>query len=175
MARTKKLVTNRRPVPQTMEDASAEIYAIGVGQRERARLVTLMNDEIAAIKERYATRVAELDGELRDRTEGVQVFCASRRDSLTNGGRIKTYRFPSGEVAWRLRPPSVSVRGKESIVAACKALGLTRFIRVTEEPNKEAMLAEPEVAAAIDGVSIGSAGEDFIVKPLDTELEEVVR
>lgn len=46
-------------------------------------------------------------------------------------------------------------------------------LRVKEEVNKEAMLAEPDVARTVAGVTVGSAGEDFVIKPFETELEEV--
>jgi phage host-nuclease inhibitor protein Gam len=43
---------------------------------------------------------------------------------------------------------------------------------VKEEVNKEALLAEPEIAGTVAGVSIGSPGEDFIVEPFEAELAQ---
>ena len=34
------------------------------------------------------------------------------------------------------------------------------------------MLAEPDVAASVDGITVGSEGEDFVITP-ETDLEEV--
>lgn len=162
------------PAPQTMTAANECLTRIGALQRERARIVTAMNDEIAGIKERFSTAVTDTDAELRDRIDGLQAFCESRRAELTGEGKVKFHRFPAGEISWRQRPPSVRVRGREMVIAAIKALGLSQFLRVQEEVNREAMLAEPDKAAAIDGVTIGSAGEDFVIRPFETELEEVV-
>lgn len=53
-------------------------------------------------------------------------------------------------------------------------LGLQRFIRTKEEPNKEAMQAEPEVARQVAGISIGSVGEDFVVEPFEAVLADMV-
>jgi len=60
----------------------------------------------------------------------------------------------------------------DNIIEACKKLGLARFLRVKEEINKDAMLAEQDLAQTITGVSI-SQGEDFVIVPFETELEEV--
>jgi phage host-nuclease inhibitor protein Gam len=45
-------------------------------------------------------------------------------------------------------------------------------VRVKEEINKEAILAEPDLAAKIPGISI-TQGEDFVIVPFETELEEI--
>lgn len=49
-------------------------------------------------------------------------------------------------------------------------MGLGRFVRVKNEPNKEAMLNEPE-AARIAGISIVTGVEDFIVTPFEAVAE----
>ena len=49
---------------------------------------------------------------------------------------------------------------------------LNRLIRVKEEVNKDAILAEPETVANIKGISI-TQREEFIVIPFETALESV--
>jgi phage host-nuclease inhibitor protein Gam len=66
----------------------------------------------------------------------------------------------------------VTVRAAGIVIEALKRLGLTRFLRVKEEINKEAILAEPDAVRDVKGISI-SQGEDFVIVPLATELEEV--
>ena len=65
-----------------------------------------------------------------------------------------------------------AIRAVDNVLETLKRLGLSRFIRVKEEPNKEAMLAEPEAVAGLAGVKI-EQGEDFVIVPFETELEEV--
>jgi len=55
----------------------------------------------------------------------------------------------------------------EAIIEGCKVAGLEKFIRVKEEINKDAMLAEPDQAMKVPGVTIKSGGEDFIIEPLE--------
>jgi phage host-nuclease inhibitor protein Gam len=103
------------------------------------------------------------------------MFAEANRDRLTGGGKVKFASFATGKISWRSRPAKVSIRGAEDVMEAIKAMGLAaRFIRVKEEPNKEAMLEDRQTAAMIKGISIGSEGEDFIVEPFETELQEAV-
>lgn len=75
-------------------------------------------------------------------------------------------------MSWRTRPPRVSVRGEDVVMEALKRLGLDRFIRRKEEIDKQAVLADPDAVQDIRGLSI-SQGEDFVIKPFATEIEEV--
>ncbi len=162
----------RYKVPQSHDECVEAIAQIGRLQRERARIEAAMNDDLAAIRQAYEEQAKPLGDEIRQLTDGVQTFCEANRDRLTQGGKVKFARLASGEIKWRMRPPKVSLRGIDNIIEACKRLGLTRFLRVKEEVNKDAMLAEPEVAQGLTGVNI-SQGEDFVVVPFETELEEV--
>lgn len=161
------------PVPQNREETIAAIHKIGVNQRERVRIQAAMADEMAAIKLRYEQEAAPHNSAISALTKGVHLWCATNRTALTDNNKTKTAKLASGEILWRLRPPSVSVRGTESVMVSLKSIGLDRFIRTKEEINKEAILNEPEVAVTIKGISI-SQKEDFIIKPFDTQLEEVV-
>ncbi len=51
-----------------------------------------------------------------------------------------------------------------------RALGLERFIRNKEEPNKEAMLADPKAVSGISGITIITGVEDFTVNPFEQEV-----
>ncbi|MCB1537234.1 MAG: host-nuclease inhibitor Gam family protein, partial [Rhodoblastus sp.] len=78
---------------------------------------------------------------------------------------------------WRHRPPSVRLVGKKVddvidwISDQGQASIFAPFVRVKKELDREAMRAKAEVAAQIPGVIIGSAGEDFIVTPFETQIE----
>lgn len=159
-------------VPQTMNELNDAVAEIGAAQRERTRIETEMNDALAEVRANsellakpYAQRIADL-------SQGVKVYCEAHRDELTKGGRTKTARLATGEISWRMRPPSVVVRGMEAVVDALRRLKQDRFLRVKTELDKDAILAEPEAVAAIKGLSI-SQKEDFVIKPDSTELEEV--
>jgi phage host-nuclease inhibitor protein Gam len=130
-----------------------------------------MNDEIAAIKQRYETAVNPIRDEVTSLTDGIATWASAHRAALTGDGRTKTADLGTGRISWRRRPPRVSIRNVDAVLQKLKSLGLHKFIRTKEEINKEAMQAEPEAARGIVGVTIGSAGEDFIVEPFEADLQ----
>ena len=157
---------------QNLDDAADLIKALGEKRREILRIETEMNDEIAGIKQRYEDQAMPLKSEVAEIIFAVQAWAETHRAELTKDGKIKTVKLATGELNWRIRPPRVSLRGKGKIITALKGLGLTRFIRVSEDIDKEAILKEKEVAAQIQGVTISSAGEDFAISPYELEIED---
>lgn len=158
------------PVPQTKDDAAEAVKQIGVTGRQIARMEADLNDQIADLKKLAEEAAAPLRERKDAMTEGLKLWAEANRERLTDGGRVKFADLGTGKISWRFRPPSVRLTKIEAILDHLKKLGLQRFIRVKEEPNKEAMLAEPEVARTVNGVSIGTEGEDFIVEPFEVEL-----
>lgn len=159
-------------VPQTREDVVKQIARIGDIQGQLVIVKAQHDERIREIGKSFDEIAAPLDEELASLTVGVQTYCEAHRSELTNNGRVKFAAFATGTVSWRTRPPSVSLRKSEAIIEACKANGLEKYIRVREEINKDAMLADAEQAMTIPGVTIKSAGEDFIIEPI--ELHEGV-
>lgn len=173
MSKTRiKQASPNHSVPQSQAEAEEYIAEIGRLQRNRQRLQADMNDQISTIKQQFEEQAQPLGQDIAQLSQGLQVWADANRHKLTGGGKVKFAQLASGKVNWRMRPPKVSLRGKEAILEACKQLGLKRFIRVAEDVNKEAMLAEPDLAATIQGVNI-SQGEDFVITPFETELEEI--
>lgn len=161
------------PVPQTLMTVNLDIARIGRLQRQRQRIAADMNDAVAMLKAQHEAKAAPLKAQIEALAKGVQTFCEAHRGELT-GGRRKFHRFAAGEVQWRMRPPRVTVRNIKLVLGRLKKHGLLRFIRVREEIDKEAMLKESAVAARVQGVKL-EQGEDFVIRPFETELEEVAK
>jgi phage host-nuclease inhibitor protein Gam len=159
------------PVPQSREEAAKSLARLGVLSRECARLEADMNDTIAKAKESAESSAAPKRQESNALLRGLQTWCDAHRNELTGEGKTKTADLGTGTVSWRHRPPKVSLRDVEAIIDRIKQLGLTKFLRESVEPDKEAMLKEPALARTIAGVTIASAGEDFIAEPFEAELE----
>lgn len=154
---------------QGRDEVESAIKEIGDLNREIERLAIEQNDKLAAITEEYAPLINAVKETLKPKQEAVQAWCESHRDELTKDGKTKTGQFNTGEVQWRQRPPSVGIRGTESVLESLRTLGLDRFIRTKEEVNKEAMLNEPELAATVAGVTIKTGIEDFVITPFEQE------
>lgn len=169
MATKIKQAASSVAVPQNREEASAAIAKIGVAQRELKRIEADMNDEIATIRARYESDAEPHRDIIDANTKGVSTWCEANRKSLTQDDKVKTYAFSTGEVSWRIRPPSVAIKGVEAVIDALRRGGLGRFIRTKEEINKEAILADNAAVAKIKGITINQ-GEDFAIVPFDVEL-----
>ena len=161
-------------VPQNQEEAEEWIMQIGVHRREVVRIEAAMNDELSVVKATYEDQARPYRDDIGALVEGVQAWAVANRDRLTQNGKRQSAELATGNIAWRQLPPKVTLRKIDHVIDSLKKLGLTRFLRTKEEVNKDAMLAEPEAARLVPGVSIGSAGETFTVEPFETELAEGV-
>jgi len=159
----------RQWVAQSADEVAATIRQIGEESRDIGRLQADMNDEIAAVTARYQALIGPRQERVQVMQEGVYTWCAANRDTLTNGGKVKSFNFITGQVQWRLRPPSCSVRGVEPVIETLKRLGLQRFVRVKEEINKEAILNEPEAVKGVPGVKVVTGVEDFVIEPFEQQ------
>lgn len=160
------------PAAQNKDQVNEMIAEIGRLQRERERIRADMNDEMAQVKELYEAEAIPLGETIRALSSGVQTWCEANRSQLTGGGKVKHAMLAAGKINWRVRPPKVSLRGVAKVLEYLKKAGLNQFVRVKEEVDKTAMLGDPETAATVPGVTI-SQGEDFVITPHESELEEV--
>lgn len=158
-------------VPQTRDEAAADIRKIGDLQRQLTRATTEMNDAIAHITQSFQPRLDAISEQLKTLQDGVQGYCEAHRLELTDGGKVKTANLITGEVQWRQRPPSVSVRGAETVIEMLKRLGLDRFVRTKEEINKEAILNEPDQVRGVAGINVITGVEDFVITPFEQSAE----
>ncbi|RRW89170.1 host-nuclease inhibitor protein Gam [Pandoraea apista] len=152
---------------QSDADVATTIRDIGDVNREIIRLQAAMNDEIAIITQRYQEQMSPHQEHLLSMQSGVQVWCEANRDRLTEGGKVKSHNFVTGQIQWRVRPPSCTVRGAESVIELLKVRSLDRFVRVKEEINKEAILNEPDAVKDVPGISINTGIEDFVIEPFE--------
>lgn len=169
VTRIKRPVT---PVPKDLEEAAKFLNEIGHEQRKIDKIKTTLNDEIKRLEDKVMVDVKVHEERTTQLVEGLFAFAESQRDKLTDGGKHKTVKVPTGIFGWRLTPLSVSIRKTQLVLKALKELGLNRFIRVkTEEViNKGAMIKESEIAKTVKGVTI-SQHEEFVVKPIELEVE----
>lgn len=158
------------PVPSTRDDCAIAIRTLGDQLRLLARVETELNDRIAEIAVEYEPRVNTLKASIQAMQTGIQTWCEANRPELTEDGKRKSGHFTTGDVQWRQRPPSITVRGVEAVLAWLDEKKLDRFIRVKKEVNKDAMLNEPAIAEAVPGVTVVSGVEDFVITPFEQEV-----
>lgn len=153
-------------VPNSKDEAAADIKLLGDELRGQLRIKTEMNDAIAAIAHNYQPVLEAFELRIAALQAGIQTWCEAHRSELLEKG-AKTAGFVTGEVQWRARPPSVRITGAEAVLDTLQRLGLTRFVRVKEEVNKEAILNDPEAVKGVAGISIAAGVEDFVITPFE--------
>lgn len=160
-------------VPQSKNDCAESVRVMGDVQREFERTRAAMNDAIAAITQEHQPLLAALQERIAALQAGVQAWCEAHRVELCGEADKlgKTANLVTGEVSWRQRPPSVRITGADNVCDTLLRMGLGRFVRVKNEPNKEQMLAEPDAVRGIAGITIASGQEDFIVTPFEAQAE----
>ncbi len=163
-----------KPPPYVRNDKQAAAAIANVGKLERriAQIKADGDNRIANIAARVAEQIAPLEEARKTSRERLEAYCTEHRQRLTRG-KGKTARFETGTVSWRSRPAKVTFSDTvKNILARLKFFKLDQFIatRFEEQLDKNAMLKEPEVAGAVQGITIGSAGEEFEIKPF--ELDE---
>lgn len=156
-------------VPQSRDEVAQYIKRLGDMNRNLLRDTAEMNDAIAHITQTYQPRLDAQKGDISLCQEGVQAYCEANRNELTNGGKVKTANLVTGEVQWRKRPPSISVRGADSVIETLLRLGLKKFVRTKEEINKEAILNEPDLVKGVAGIKVVADVEDFVITPFEQE------
>ncbi len=157
---------------QNREEVNEAIAQIGAAQRERDRIATAMNEELAAVRARYELEAAPHASVIEQFRQGIHIWAEANRIELTREGKTKTVKLASGEISWRTRPPKVRITGEGIVAEALKRLGLERFLRTKVEIDKNAILADPDAVAGVKGIAL-SQGEDFVIRPFETEIEEV--
>jgi phage host-nuclease inhibitor protein Gam len=160
-------------IPQSRTECAMAIRVLGDRQREFERLRADMNDRIAHVTAEFQPQLDALSDLISPLQTGIQTWCESHRvDLLGEADRLgKTADLVTGEVAWRQRPPSVRISGADAVCDTLLRMGLGRFVRVKNEPNKDAMLTEPQAVRGIAGITIVSGVEDFIISPREIDVQ----
>lgn len=164
--RSKSTITPCQSKAEVMEN----ITKIGQKQRELSRLEAEMNDKIAQINEQYTDNILKLQLEVETLTHQAQIWCEANRNSLLED-KGKTANLLTGEVSWRYRPAKVNLSKEQDIIEQLEQLGLTQFVRVKKNVNKEAVLADPQAVKDIAGINIVSNVEDFIITPFELNVD----
>lgn len=173
MKQTKKRIKAPAvPAPATLEDAEFLLGEIGLLQREVVRIETVMNDQLSAIKEDYEREAQKLNEFVNDKFEALHIFAEANRAVLLKGN-LKTASLATGEISWRMTPPKVTVTGAAKVIERLKSAGLFDLVRVAEEVDKNAILADRKRVQGIKGIMI-SQKEEFVAKPYESQIEKAV-
>lgn len=153
-----------QPIAASREEAEALIGRIGELYRDKTKLGLEFGARLTRMKQTYDKKIGALDAEIEQAETKVRGWCCVNRDAVCKPGG-KSARFATGVVKWRLGRERVVIANAEKVIAYIKAHGLSRFLRLKEEVNAQALLAERAVAESIPGVSIDRAPEEIVIEP----------
>ena len=122
---------------------------------------------IATVTAREAVKVNRAAGQLSSLEKAIKAKAEEDRDLLTNGGKTKLIKLPSGgKLRWYMKSKIDLTRPLSSVIASLKKAGLSRFVRVKtiESVDKLAMVRDAGSLRGIGGVNVISA-EAFGITP----------
>lgn len=148
MARTK--VPGAGTALNSWEDADKALAEIAMLNRSIQTLDTAQNEAIDRIKAQTKEKAAPHISRKEVLEEALKVFCDSRRSEFMDA---KTKRLLFGSVGYRLTS-RVVVKKVGDTMAALRDLGLTQFIRIKEELDKEGLRTLDSETLANVGASV---------------------
>lgn len=151
-------------VPSTLSEVeklereiAQKLLAIETAELDAAKKIGEINGELTLV-------VGPLTVEAIALAKQVRAYAEARKNELTENGKYTLASLgANASVQWAKLPASVHFKSAEEVLGHLKRLKLTRFIRKTEEVNKQALLEDRDSAKKVPGLTI-SEGEKFYLR-----------
>ena len=170
-----KRIKLTRPALRTRTEAEAAVREITERTILRNQLTLQMDAKITEIKEHYEARFAELDQELRERTDLVRSWA---EDNQSEFAGLKSLAMTHGVVGWRTGQPTLKTLSGwtwDRVLERLKTALMAGYVRKKEEVNKAELLADREILGQeglrLIGVRVAQE-ESFFVEPNLTETTD---
>ena len=108
-----------------------------------------MTLKINEIKAEYDLKSQGLKAERKDIEKNISLFTESCKDEFT---RTRHKELTFGKIAYRVTT-KIIIRSKEACINALKALNMNNYIRIIEEPDKEALMDLDQIILAKIGAN----------------------
>lgn len=121
------------------EDAMSQYATASIRETD---ILAQMDAEIAMIKDKYSEDLDKLKEKKRTTLEIIETYCREQKNTLFSKRRTMLTRY--GSVGFRLGNPKLIIKNGndwKQVVARLKVL-LPNYVRVTEEPAKDMILAD---------------------------------
>ena len=126
-----------------------------------------MTLKVNEIKAEYDVKAEGLKAERKAIEENITLFAEARKQEFA---KVRSKDLTFGTIAYRV-VTRVVLKSKAATVAALKALGLVQYLRIIEEPDKEAMSGLDATTLAKVGASLKT--EDKLrIEPNMEKIEE---
>ncbi|EKE12187.1 MAG: bacteriophage Mu Gam like protein [uncultured bacterium] len=153
------------PSAENTKDINRFIGLIAQICRAIERIQHSVDSRILKIKEKAASQVREREERIAAIFSAIFTFMQTNRLDLTGQGRIKTIKYPNGQVKWYFRKTALVIPDEDAAVAELKALGRDDLVRTTETIRKDLIFLEPDLIAKMTTVNLPDEQEIFSVEP----------
>ncbi len=123
---------------EQFNDAMATVAA---NDAKRQKIVARMDEQITAIRDKYADGLKDLEEGSRSAAEVVETYCTENPQLFIEK---KSYETPHGTVGFRTGNPKLmllkGIKGTQALDNLKRYL--PDYVRVTEEPAKDRLLAD---------------------------------
>lgn len=155
-----RLKKSQTYVPQSLSQANILLGELGNTQDNINAIEKELKDKIEKLKARAEKKLQPLAIKRENQVNALFTFADPRKKELTK--ELRTVNLTLGVFGWRLTPPRVETDGKSEgeLIAFLKSTGYKNFVRIIEEIDRKALLAERPV---ICGISYVQTDEFFVV------------
>jgi phage host-nuclease inhibitor protein Gam len=149
----------------SLEDADGALREIGLAENELKTIDAAAHKKIAEIKDAAEKEGEPLRKAIAELSAKIQAYAEYNRDELFKDGK-KSLVLSFGIFGWR---KSTKISVKKTTLALLKKAGWLEFVRIKEEPDKEAMGSlDDKSLAKVDAAR--KVTVDFFCEP---NIEEV--
>lgn len=147
---------NRTELEEFVSKIREAEQRISVTENEFNKEILALEAKINELKKAAKDEARPYEKEVDELARGVHIFAEGYRADLTDQGARKTVELtPSEKIRWYFTPPAVEVDEEEEALKELESWGLSEFIRVKKEINREAILREPEKIENLKHLSVG--------------------
>ena len=147
-------------VPASLAEANLLLGQIGVTQNGINEIEKKLKDEIAKLESEAEKKIRSLEIARNNQVDALFSFANSRRPQLTM--KAKSVALGTGSFGWRMSTLRVKInKDDEEMIKYLKKIGKCRYIRIKEEIDRQALLAEKPKIPGIDYVQ----NDEFFVVP----------
>ena len=153
---------------ETKEDVNKALGIMAGLKVEIMDAEVVMNEAINKAKAKADKTITPLQTRYESLEEDIESWCKANKADFA---KKRTLKLLHGEISYRVSKKIVLQAAAKVVLDSLKALGLTDYIRIKEEPDKDAMKAMSD----IDLAKVGAArvpDDKITIKP-DLEKVEV--
>lgn len=159
--------------PQTLEDVERLMGELALKDARRRALTAKMDEQLKAIRDRYAADLDALDAAQKALEEELASWAELHKESF---GERRSLVLTHGTIGWRLGNPAIRLRPRVKAEQALQMVKdrLPQYVRTSEELDKSALLAafSGKALSAEDLAACGlrvAQTERFYVEPKTEE------